>query len=232
MSSSAAAAASIPSRTGSVAPPAVPSRTGSAAPPVVPSLTGAAAAPNHYFHPSILTVDTRARKALHLDVVYAGTLALSSGFVSGCSLRRFDTFPGAMTGNTVRLGMAISSGDTKDIFLYATILVSFFSGSFGGFAAESRGPSRGSFRWVCAPLILACLVLLEVLKVMHVVDGVNHTGLASGSAASSTAAPQNIRGAHRWGSVLAAFAMGMTDVVAYTGRLRGAWHVSFMTGKQ
>jgi uncharacterized membrane protein YoaK (UPF0700 family) len=55
-------------------------------------------------------------------------LATIAGYVDTVGYLRFDAFAGLMTGNTVFLGIALSSADPMHALRYGTIILSFFIG--------------------------------------------------------------------------------------------------------
>lgn len=141
-------------------------------------------------------------------------LATCDGFVNASTLKRFGTFGGAMTGNTVKLGLSLADGKWIEAALFLSMIGGFFMGSLIAWACSQPNlRKKGSFRWLS--VFVFCLFLVCEIIQYSIPDAPADTGL-------------HIAYWRRWGSVCVAAAMGMIDVINFAGWL--GQHVSFMTG--
>ena len=96
--------------------------------------------------------------------IYGSLVALSDGFVNANTKKRFGTYGGMMTGNTVSLGMSIADEKVEDVFVFVSILSCFFVGGLLAWALEPvKYRKSGSFRWL-APAIFVVFFMLEFLN--------------------------------------------------------------------
>ena len=73
--------------------------------------------------------DARAIFLKHRDLLTAGLLGFSSGYVTSNTKTRFGTYGGMMTGNTVGLGMSMQQNDWGKVAVFASVLSGFAFGT-------------------------------------------------------------------------------------------------------
>ncbi|MGH8257927.1 MAG: YoaK family protein [Steroidobacteraceae bacterium] len=87
------------------------------------------------------------------ELAYAGVLSGVGGWVDAVTYLRFGAFSGAMSGNTVLLGLSLARGAWPDV-LYYTVLVAAF---LGAIVATRYGLAHG---WPQAVLLIGSAVAL------------------------------------------------------------------------
>ena len=100
----------------------------------------------------------------HRDLLTASLMGFSSGYVTSNTKIRFDTFGGMHTGNTVKLGMSIQSGNWEKVGVYAVVLFGFSFGTLLALVMLGQSVSRQRL-WLLvfsALLILVDLITLGI----------------------------------------------------------------------
>jgi uncharacterized membrane protein YoaK (UPF0700 family) len=87
------------------------------------------------------------------ELGYAGVLSGVGGWVDAATYLRFGAFSGAMSGNTVLLGLSMARGSVRDAIYYAGLVAVFL----GAVVATRYGLARG---WRAPLLLLGSAVLL------------------------------------------------------------------------
>lgn len=142
----------------------------------------------------------------HRDLLTAGLLGLESGYVTSNTNIRYGTFGGMMTGNTVKLGMAMSAGDWPAVGVYVCVLSCF---ALGTLCCLIMLRSKSAFTqrlWLfafSASIVLVDVINLAVRSDEHVYD--------------------------RAVSALAAFALGAQNCLSQKSAVVKA-NTTFMTG--
>lgn len=83
----------------------------------------------------------------HRGLLTAAMLGFVSGYVTSNTKLRFNTFGGMMTGNTVKLGMALAEGDWPQAGVYLSVLICFAVGTLMCLVML-RGSPRVQHGWV------------------------------------------------------------------------------------
>jgi len=144
---------------------------------------------------------------LHRDLLTAGLLGLSSGYVTSVTKLRFNTFGGMMTGNTVKLGMSMQEGDWEQAAIFACVLSCFALGTLFALIMLRQSAVRQRV-W-----------LFGFCALFVIVDGLAYAIRTSGGSATSESIV----------SALAAVALGAQNCISQKSNVVKA-NTTFMTG--
>jgi uncharacterized membrane protein YoaK (UPF0700 family) len=116
----------------------------------------------------------------HRDLLTAALLGFSSGYVTSNTKLRFDTFGGMMTGNTVKLGMALANGEWDKVAVYLCVLSCFALGTLFALLMVRAGKFAQRM-WLA--LFCAALLLVDVLALTISPHGAIYQSVVSSLAA-------------------------------------------------